>query len=84
MPERISLCKLFTKLGCYRILCSFLRGQVVNYSQCYLTMLLSKLTSGITKSLTHSEKVLPMGSCSVTDDGPPCLSLVSYPECATS
>jgi hypothetical protein len=33
MPERIGLCKLFAKLDCYKTLCFFLRGQVVNYSQ---------------------------------------------------
>jgi hypothetical protein len=84
MLKRISLCKLFAKLGCYRILCSFLRGQVFNFSQCYLTMLLSKLTSGIANPLTRSKEVLPMGSCSYTDDGPPCLSLIPYPKRATS
>jgi hypothetical protein len=29
MSERIGLCKLFTKLGCYSTLCSFLSGWVV-------------------------------------------------------
>jgi hypothetical protein len=33
MSKRIGLRKLFAKLRCYRALCSFLRGQVVNYSQ---------------------------------------------------
>jgi hypothetical protein len=43
MSEMIDLHKLFAKLGCCRILCSFLSDQVVNYSQCSLTMLSSKL-----------------------------------------
>jgi hypothetical protein len=62
MPERIGLRKLFAKLGCCRILCSYLRDKVVNCSQCSLTMLLSRLTSGVAKPLTCSEEVLPMGS----------------------
>jgi hypothetical protein len=33
MPKRIGLCKLFTKLCCYRTLYSFLSGEVVNYLQ---------------------------------------------------
>jgi hypothetical protein len=33
MLERIGLCKLFTKLCCYRTLCSFLSGEVDNYLQ---------------------------------------------------
>jgi hypothetical protein len=33
IPERIGLRKLFAKLSYYRTLCSFLRGQKVNYSQ---------------------------------------------------
>jgi hypothetical protein len=33
MPEKIGRCKLFTELCCYRILCFFLSGQVINYSQ---------------------------------------------------
>jgi hypothetical protein len=75
--------KLFTKLGCYRTLCSFLRGQVVNYSQHSLTMLLSKLTPDEAKPLTRPGEVLPMGSRLATDGGPPCLSLILYPEHAT-
>jgi hypothetical protein len=83
MSERISLRKLFAKLGCCRTLCSFLRGQVVNYSQRSLTMLLSKLTPGATKPLIRPEEVLPMGPRLATDGRPPCLSLVPYPEHAT-
>jgi hypothetical protein len=75
--------KLFTKLGCCRILCSFLSGQVINYSQHSSTMLLSKLTLGAAKPLTRPEEVLPMGPRSATDGGPPYLSLVPYPERAT-
>jgi hypothetical protein len=41
IPEMIGLRKLFVKLGYCRTLCSLLRGQVVNYSQCFLTILLS-------------------------------------------
>jgi hypothetical protein len=47
-------------------------------------MLLSKLPPGVAKPLTRTEEVLPMGSHSATDDGPPCLSLIPYPERATS
>jgi hypothetical protein len=83
MSERIGLCKLFTKLGCCRTLCSFLRGQVVNCSQCSLIMLLSKLTPRAAKPLTRPEGVLPMRPRSATNGGPPCLSLVPYPERAT-
>jgi hypothetical protein len=36
-------------------------GKVVNCLQHSLTMLLSKLTPGAAKPLTHPEKVLPMG-----------------------
>jgi hypothetical protein len=75
--------KLFAKLGCCRTLCSFLTDQVVNYSQRSLTMLLSKLTPRVAKPLMRPEEVLPMGSRSATDGGPPYLSLVSYPERAT-
>jgi hypothetical protein len=82
MPEGIGLRKLFAKLGYCRTLCSFLRGQLVNCSQHSLTMLLSKLTPDTTKLLRRPEEVLPMGPRSATDDGPPCLSLVPYPECA--
>jgi hypothetical protein len=46
-------------------------------------MLPSKLTPGAAKTLTRPEKVLPMGSRSATVGGPPCLSLVPYPERAT-
>jgi hypothetical protein len=46
-------------------------------------MLLSKLTPGAAKPLIHHEEVLLMGPCSATDGGPPCLSLVPYPERAT-
>jgi hypothetical protein len=84
MPERIGLRKLFAKLGCYRTLCSFLRGQVVNYSQCFLTILLSKLTPSAAKPLTRPERVLPMGPHSATDGGPSCLSLVLYLKRITS
>jgi hypothetical protein len=83
MPKRIGMRKLFTKLGCCRMLCSSLRGQVVNCSQCSLTMLLSKLTPGAAKPLTRPEYVLSMGPRSATDGGPSCLSLVLYPACAT-
>jgi hypothetical protein len=48
-----------------------------------LTMLLSKLIPGVAKPLTRPEKVLPMEPRSATDGGPPCLSLVLYPERAT-
>jgi hypothetical protein len=78
--KRLVFAKLFTKLGCCRILCHFLSGQVVNCSQRSLTMLLSKLTLDTAKPLTHPEEVLTMGPCSATDDGPPCLSLVPYPK----
>jgi hypothetical protein len=36
-----------------------------------------------TKPLTRPKGALPMEPCSATDGGLPCLSLVSYPECAT-
>jgi hypothetical protein len=78
--KRLVCAKLFAKLGCCRTLCSFLSYQVVNSSHRFLTLLLSKLTPGTVKPLTHSEKVFPMGPCSTTDGGPPCLSLVLYPE----
>jgi hypothetical protein len=81
--ERISLCKLLAKLDCCRILCSFLRGQVVNCSHHSLTMLLSKLTLGAAKPLTRPEEVFPMWSRSATDDGPSCPSLVLYTERTT-
>jgi hypothetical protein len=84
MAERLVCAKLFAKLGYCRTLCTFLSGQVVNCSQRSIAMLLSKLTSGATKSLTRPEKVLPMGPRSATDGGPPCLSVVPYPERATS
>jgi hypothetical protein len=83
MPEKISLHKLFAKLVYYRILCSFLSGQVVNYSQRSLIMLLSKLTLGAAKPLTHPEEVLSMGPRSATDSGPPCIRLIPYPKRAT-
>jgi hypothetical protein len=83
IPERIGLRKLFTKLGCCGTLCSFLRGQVINCSQHYYIMLLSKLTPGAAKSLMHPEGVLPIWPRSATDGGPPCLSLVPYPERTT-
>jgi hypothetical protein len=53
---------------------------VINCSQRSLAMLLSKLTPGASNPLTRPEKVLPMGSRSANDGGPPCLSLVPYPE----
>jgi hypothetical protein len=81
--KRLVCAKLFAKLGCCRTLCSFLSGQVVNYSQLSLTMLLNKLTSSAVKPLTRPEEVLPMGPHSATDGGPPCLSLVPYPGRAT-
>jgi hypothetical protein len=83
MPEKIGLCKLFVKLGCYRILCSFLSGHVVNCWHHSFTLLLSKLTPSAAKPLTRLEEVLPMGPRSAIKDGPPCLSLVLYPERAT-
>jgi hypothetical protein len=83
MPERVGLRKLFIKLGCCRILRSFLRCQVVNCVQCSYIMLLSKLTPGTAKPLTRLEEVLPKGPHSATDGGLPCLSLVPYPERAT-
>jgi hypothetical protein len=43
-------------------------------------MLLSKLTSGAAKPLMQPEEVLPMGPHLATNGGPPCLSLVLYPE----
>jgi hypothetical protein len=46
-------------------------------------MLLSKLTPGTAKPLTRPEEVLPTGSHSAIDGGPPCLSLVPYPERTT-
>jgi hypothetical protein len=81
--KRLVCVKLFAKLSCCRTLCSFLSGQMVNCSQCSLTMLLSKLTPGAAKPLTCPEKVLPMWLRSATDGGPPCLSLVPYPKHAT-
>jgi hypothetical protein len=80
MPKRIGLHKLFIKLSCYRTLCSFLRGQVVNCLQRSQIMLLSKLTSGATKPAMRPEEVLPMWPVSATDSGLPCLILVLYPE----
>jgi hypothetical protein len=78
--KRLVCTKLFAKLGYCRILCSLLSGQVVNCSQCSLTMLLSKLTPDSAKPLTRPEKVLPLGPCSAIDGGPPYISLVPYPE----
>jgi hypothetical protein len=46
-------------------------------------MLLNKLTPGAAKPLTRPEEVLPTGPHSAANGGPPCLSLVSYPERAT-
>jgi hypothetical protein len=43
-------------------------------------MLLRKLTPGAAKPLTRPEKILPVGTCSATDSGSSCLSLVLYPE----
>jgi hypothetical protein len=43
-------------------------------------MLLSKLTPGAVKPLTHAEEVLPTGPRSATNGGPPCLGLVLYLE----
>jgi hypothetical protein len=83
MHKKISLCKLFAKLCCCRILCSFFSGQVVNCSQRSLAMLLSKLTSGAPKPETRPEEVLSMGPRSATNDGPPYFSLVPYLERAT-
>jgi hypothetical protein len=56
---------------------------MVNYSYRSYIMLLSKLTRGAVKPLTLPEGVLPMGPRSATDGGPPCLSLVPYPEHGT-
>jgi hypothetical protein len=83
MPEKIGLRKLFATLGCCRILCSFLSGQVVNCSQRSLTTFLSKLTPDVAKPLMRPDEVLPMGPRSATNGGPPCLSQVPYPERAT-
>jgi hypothetical protein len=47
-------------------------------------MLLSELIIGAAKPLTCPKEVLPMGPCLATDGGLPCLSLVLYPERATS
>jgi hypothetical protein len=58
----INLRKLFAKLGCCRTLCSFLRGQVVNYSQHLLTMLLSKLTQAQLSICRVSRKFSLWGS----------------------
>jgi hypothetical protein len=66
VSERIDLRKLFAKLDCCRTLCSFLRGQVVNYSQHSLTMLLSKLTPDAAKALTRPEEVFSIGLHSTT------------------
>jgi hypothetical protein len=78
--KKLVYARLFAKLGCCRTLCHFLSDQVVNCSQLSLTMLLSKLTPGTAKPLTRPEEVLPMGPRSATDSGPPCPSLVTYPE----
>jgi hypothetical protein len=58
IPEMIVLCKLFTKLCCCSTLCSFLRCQVVNCSQCSYIMLLSKLTLGTAKPWMRPEEAL--------------------------
>jgi hypothetical protein len=42
--------------------------------------MLSKLTPGAAEPPTRLEGVLPMGPRSATNDGPPYLSLVPYPE----
>jgi hypothetical protein len=65
-------------------LCSFLKGQMVNYSQRSYIMLLSMLALGTAKMPTRPEEVLPMGARSATDGGPSCLSLVPYPNHTTS
>jgi hypothetical protein len=83
MPTKIGLHKLFAKLAYCRILCSFLSDHVVNCSQRSLIMLLSKLTSGAAKPLTHPEEVLSMGPRSATDSGPSCIRLVPYLKRAT-
>jgi hypothetical protein len=46
-------------------------------------MLLSKLTPITAKPLMRPDEVLPTGPRSATSGGPPCLSLVLYPERAT-
>jgi hypothetical protein len=46
-------------------------------------MLLSKLTPGAAKPPMRPEGVFLMGSRLATDGGPPCFSLILYPECAT-
>jgi hypothetical protein len=46
-------------------------------------MLLSKLTLGLAKPLMHPMEALPMGPHLATGGGPPCLSLIPYPERAT-
>jgi hypothetical protein len=46
-------------------------------------MLLSKLTLGAAKPPARHVEVLPVEPHSATDGGPPCLSLVPYPERAT-
>jgi hypothetical protein len=46
-------------------------------------MLMSKLTPGAAKPLARPEEVLPTGPRSATNGGPPCLSLIPYPERAT-
>jgi hypothetical protein len=46
-------------------------------------MLVSKLTPDAAKPLTRPEEVLLTGPRSATDDGPPCLSLILYPERAS-
>jgi hypothetical protein len=76
--------KCLLKLSCCRTLCSFLRGQVVICSQHSYIMWLSKLAPGTAKPPKRLEEVLPMGPRLATDGGPPCLSLVPYPERATS
>jgi hypothetical protein len=47
-------------------------------------MLLSKLTSGAAEILRRPEEVLPLVPRSATDGGLSCLSLVLYPQRATS
>jgi hypothetical protein len=46
-------------------------------------MLQSKFAPDTAKTLMRPEEVFPMGPRSATDGGPPCLSLVPYPERAT-
>jgi hypothetical protein len=46
-------------------------------------MLLSKITLGAAKLLTHPEEVSLQGPRLSTDGGSPCLSLVLYPERAS-